>query len=324
MRTMLSLGFAAALGVGLLWAAFGHVPGGAQESKEGKESKEDADILAAVEKLAKAFNDKDAKAFAAAWSEKAEYVDEDDGERLEGRKAIEADFAKMFAKAEQLRLEIDVDKVRRLGTDVASVDGEARVLQPKATVSRSKFLALLVKNNGSWMIDSVRESKLPAEDSNAEFLDELAWLNGQWRHQDGDTEITLDCSEVANGNFRTHRFQVKTNGRIDHEGTQVIGYDAAKKQLRSWVFSSDGSFGEGTIDSKGDRWTIRAGGVQPDGEKSTATQILTRKGDDSFTWQVIDRHVGARSLPNAPEITMTRLAGAAGGTGAAGGKEAQP
>lgn len=307
MRTVLSLALVAALGAGLAWTAIGQGPDAAQDSKDDKDN---ADVLAALEKLVKAFNDKDAKAFAAAWSSKAEYLDEDSGERLQGRKAIEDDFAETFAKAEQIRLEVDVDKVRRLGSEVASVDGEARVLRPGQNVRRMKFLALLVKHEGAWQIDSVRESQLPATDANAEFLDELAWLNGQWRHQNGDTEITLDCSEVANGNFRTHRFQVKVKGKVSHEGTQVIGYDAAKKQLRSWVFSSDGSFGEGYIENKDERWTIRAGGVLPDGEKSSATQIITRKGDASFTWQVIDRHVGVRSLPNAPEITLTKIAAA--------------
>lgn len=291
---------AALVGAGLFVTAL--APTGAGEK--------DADVLQALEKLAKAFNDKDAKAFAAAWSENAEYIEEDSGERLEGRKAIEADYAEVLGKASELRLEIDVAKVRRLGSEVASVEGEVRVLRPKETVSRSKFLAMLVKHDGAWLIDSVRESKVPPADTNAEFLDELTWLNGQWQHKLGDTEIVLDCTEVANGNFRTHRFQVKTKGEITHEGTQVIGYDASKKQLRSWVFSSDGSFADGLIDNKGERWSIRVSGVLPDGDKSSATQIITKKDDDHFTWQVIDRHVGTRSLPNVPEITLTKSAAA--------------
>jgi len=300
--------WAGLLGAGLFVAVLAQAPGGG--SKDGAADK-DADVLEALEKLAKAFNDKDAKAFAAMWSEDAEYID-GDGDRLVGRKAIEADYAEVLGKAGQIRLEIDVEKVRRLGADAASVDGEARVTRPKDSVRRSHFAALLVRRNGTWLIDSVREHNLPDDDSNAEFLDELEWLNGKWHHKDGDTEIFLDCAEVANGNFRTHRFQVKTRGEITHEGTQVIGYDPAKKQLRSWVFASDGSFGDGYIESKGERWTIRASGILPDGEKSSATQILTKKGDDSFTWHVVDRTVGARSLPNAPEITMTRSTGTSG------------
>jgi uncharacterized protein (TIGR02246 family) len=287
---------------GLLVTALAQAPSTSQPAQK------DDEIFAALEKLAKAFNDKDAKAFAAAWSEKAEYIEENSGERLEGRKAIEADYAEALSKADQIRLEIDVAKVRRLGADVASVEGEARVLRPKQTVTRSKFLALLVKHDGAWLIDSVRESKSPPADANADFLDELAWLNGQWHHKEGDVEIFVDCVEVANGNFRTHKFQVKHKGEISDEGTLVVGYDAVKKQLRSWVFSIDGSFGEGFIDNKGDRWTIRVTGSMPSGEKTSATQILTRKDDNHFTWQVTDRFVGARALPNAPEITLTKLA----------------
>ena len=147
---------------------------------------------------------------------------------------------------------------------------------------------------------------MPDADSNAEFLQDLAWLNGDWTYKNGATEVSLECAEVANGNFRSHKFRVKENGEVIHEGTQIIGWDAAKQQLRSWVFSSDGSFGEGAVDKKGKTWTNRASGVLPDGRRSAATQILTRKDDTHFTWEVIDRHVGTRSLPNVPEITLTR------------------
>src|SRR5262245_48384304 len=263
------------LGAGLFVAVLAQAPGGGSKggagSKDAAGDNKDADVLAALEKLAKAFNDKDAKAFAAIWSEDAEYID-GDGDRLVGRKAIEADYAQVLGKAGKIRLEIDVDKIRRLGTDVANVDGEARVTRPNDTVRRTSFHALLVRRNGEWFIDSVREHNLPDDDSNAEFLEELAWLNGKWHYKEGDTEILLDCAEVANGNFRTHRFQVKTRGEISHEGTHVVGYDAAKKQLRSWVFASDGSFGDGYVESKGNRWAIRASGILPDGEKSAATQ----------------------------------------------------
>src|SRR5262249_35463380 len=141
------------LGAGLFVAVLAQAPSGG--SKDGAGDK-DADVLAALEKLAKAFNDKDAKAFAATWSEDAEYVD-GDGDRLVGRKAIEADYAEVLGKAGKIRLEIDVDKIRRLGTDVANVDGEARVTRPNDTVRRTSFHALLVRRNGEWFIDSVRE-----------------------------------------------------------------------------------------------------------------------------------------------------------------------
>jgi uncharacterized protein (TIGR02246 family) len=303
-----SLGWIAVLAGGLVIAALGQTPPAKDGTAKSDKDDKDAEILEPIERLAKAFNARDAKGIAAAWTDNAELIDEDTDERLEGRAAIVADYAASLAKAQEFRIEIDVVKVRRHTADAATVEGEARVLRPKEPISRSTFVAVLVRHNGAWRLDSVRERGIEAADSNAEFLKDLAWLNGVWRHQDEDTEVQLESSEAGNGNFRVQRFRVKAGDEITHEGTQIIGYDASKKQLRSWVFSSDGSFGEGVVEQKGDRFTIRVVGVLPDGDKSSATQITMRKGDNEFTYQVVDRHFGTRSLPDVPAITLTKVA----------------
>src|SRR5262245_38985277 len=166
-------------GLGIALAAIWFAPTSGQNPSAGKD---DADILGVLTKLTQAYGERDAKKFAALWSEKAEYFDEDEQERLQGRKAIEDDFAATFAKQPQARLEIDVDKVRRVSPDVAAVEGSARVLRPKELPRRSRFVALLVRQQGVWLIDSVRESTLPDADSNVEFLEDLAWLNGTWTY----------------------------------------------------------------------------------------------------------------------------------------------
>ncbi|HYV38446.1 MAG TPA: SgcJ/EcaC family oxidoreductase, partial [Gemmataceae bacterium] len=201
MRAFLCSGLAVAVCAGLVLSSIGQAP---------VAGKDDKDVLQPLEKLVKAFNARDAKSLAAAWSEKGEYLSEDTGERLEGRAAIEKDYAETFSKAKEIRLEVDINKIRRIGADVASIEGIARVIRPKETISKSQFVALLVKENGVWLIDSVRESRLAEPDSNAAFIEELNWLNGIWQHKDGDTEVTLECDEVANGNFRAHKFQIKS------------------------------------------------------------------------------------------------------------------
>jgi uncharacterized protein (TIGR02246 family) len=269
----------------------------------------DDDIVKPIIDLAKSYNAKDAKAFALAWTEKAEYVDEDTGERLDGRKAIVDDFAETFAKNANTRVEIDVTKVRRLGESAAAVEGTARVLKPKTPVAQTKFLALLVRQDGNWLIDNIRESRIESDNPNAEFLEPLNWLTGTWISKDGDDEVSMECTEVANGNFLTIRFKVKSKDDTTLEGTTIIGWDAAQKQLRTWVFSSDGSFGEGVIQNSGDRWTIRVAGTLPSGERSAATQIVTRKDDTHFTFESTDRTVGTGALPNGSVITLTKTTG---------------
>jgi uncharacterized protein (TIGR02246 family) len=269
----------------------------------------DDEIVKPIVDLAKSYNAKDAKAFALPWTEKAEYVDEDTGERLDGRKAIVDDFAETFAKNENVRVEIDITKVRRLGDSAAAVEGTTRVIKPKTPVARTKFLALLVRQDGNWLVDNVRESRIESDNPNAEMLEPLNWLIGTWTSKDGDDEVSMECSEVANGNFLTVRFKVKSKDDTTLEGTTIIGWDAAQKQLHTWVFSSDGSFGKGVIENSGDRWTIRVSGTLPSGERSAATQIVTRKDDTHFTFESTDRTVGTRALPNGSVITLTKTTG---------------
>ena len=49
--------------------------------------------------------------------------------------------------------------------------------------------------------------------------------------------------------------------RIDMAGMQIIGWDPAAKQIRSWVFDSDGAFGEGVWNKQGNRWYIQSTGT---------------------------------------------------------------
>lgn len=307
-----------ALGLGVL-AVFGAtvLPGSNSQSNANAQDQPaaktaDDEVIRPIELFVKSYNTRDLKGLAAAWTEKAEYVDEDSGERLLGKKTIVDDFSKVLGKGGEVRLEIDVVQIRKLGDSAAAIEGTTRLFKLKSVPARTKFLALLVRQDGAWLIDNVRESRLESDFPNAEQLEAFAWMNGAWKYVDGDIEVTMDCAEIANGNFRTNRFQAKKKGEIIQEGTQIIGWDAAKKQLRSWVFSGDGSFGEGVVEGDGDRWTARVVGTLPSGAKSSATQIVTRKDATHFTFQSSDRSVDTRVLPNVPEITLTKTVSPAG------------
>lgn len=50
--------------------------------------------------------------------------------------------------------------------------------------------------------------------------------------------------------FCSCSFKVSVPSMDDLEGTQVIGWDPAAGTIRSWMFDSDGGFGEGTWSKK--------------------------------------------------------------------------
>jgi uncharacterized protein (TIGR02246 family) len=267
----------------------------------------DSDILQFLEKVTKAYNAGDAKALAALWSQEGELIDEDEGTRLIGRADIEAAYAKSFDKDNLLRLEIDVDKIRRITPDVVLVEAKTTVIKKTGSPDRSYFNAVLVRKGGEWLLDQTREKDIVSDPTAADNLAELDWMNGSWKYVNGTTEITIDVHDISNGNFRLHKFKVTEKGEITHEGTQVIGWDASRKQIRSWTFSSDGSFGEGLWESKTNRWTCRMTGVLASGQKTASIRLLAIKDKDHFTFHSVDRTVDGRSLPDQDEVTMTRV-----------------
>jgi len=88
--------------------------------------------------------------------------------------------------------------------------------------------------------------------------------------------------------------------------TQRIGWDPLSKQIKSWVFDSEGGYGDGLWTRNGDQWMIKSSGVLPDGRIATATNILTRVGPNAARWASTERTVGGFHAPDRFENMMVR------------------
>jgi hypothetical protein len=131
-------------------------------------------------------------------------------------------------------------------------------------------------------------------------------MMGSWIDQDENATIQTDCQWTKNQNFINRSFAVVVGDQVDLAGMQIIGWDPVAKQIRSWIFDSDGGFAEGKWTRKGDRWLIQTSGTLPDGSRSSAVNIMTRVDDDSFTWQSVQREVDGDILPNVDEVLVVR------------------
>jgi hypothetical protein len=89
-------------------------------------------------------------------------------------------------------------------------------------------------------------------------------------------------------------------------GWEVIGWDSETQEIRSWVFDSDGGFGDRfwTEEGKGNRWQIEAVNTLPDGSQSTAVHVITKIDDDHYTWESGKRSADGLLLPS---ITVARV-----------------
>jgi uncharacterized protein (TIGR02246 family) len=259
-----------------------------------------------IERYLEAYQRRDAQSLAEFWGPNAEYVSPTSGQRVIGRAAIQAEFEAVFAEPGDAELQVSLSSIRFLTPDVALEEGVARVTRPGEAARRASYTAVHVKRDGKWLLESVRETQLPSEPSNYEYLKALEWMIGEWVDRDGDAEITTRCQWTKNKCFLTRSFAVKIQDRIEMEGTQVVGWDAAEGRIRSLVFDTDGGFNEGTWTLKGDRWIISAKATLPDGRTGSMVNIITRIDDDSFSWQSVGREVGGELLPNIDPVVVVR------------------
>jgi uncharacterized protein (TIGR02246 family) len=269
-------------------------------------------IRKADDAYVEAYNKHDPKAIASMWSPEAVYVDPETGDEAIGREEIQKEFADTFRNLKDAKLEVSVHSIKFLSPNVAIETGTARIVRPDEEPDESAYSALFVKRDGKWLLDRVTEEQPPAPPapppSNYEHLKELEWMVGSWVDRDEDEGVVIqtDCEWAKNKNFMTRSFAVVIGERVNMAGMQVVGWDPAAKQIRSWVFDSDGGFGEGKWTHKGNRWTIQQTGTLPDGSRSSAVNVMKKLDDNSFSWQSVQRSVNGDMLPDVEEVIVVR------------------
>jgi uncharacterized protein (TIGR02246 family) len=305
----LVFGLAATLALGLVLAV-GKMPAQADESKA-KGPDAPGKGQRAREFIA-AFNNGDAKAVAGFWTEDADYIDQV-GHHYKGRAAIEKLYEKVFAQNKGAKLAIHVDSVKPVTSDVALEDGVTEVTPADGgPPTAARFSAVLVKKDGVWYLENVRDSVYHPP-SNAEHLEGLEWLLGDWAGEEQKGESgTASYSWADNRNFIVSTFATTVNGIPVVGGTQWIGWDAIDKQVRSWSFYSRGGFGEAVWTRDGDKWVIKTTARTADGKKVSVTNVLTRVDADHATWQPSGLTVDGKPMPDPAPVKLKRV------------KEAQP
>jgi uncharacterized protein (TIGR02246 family) len=268
---------------------------------------DEAAIRANVEKYVECYNRRDSKTMASMWSPEAVYIDDETGEGVVGRDAIAKELDEAFAGAEDAKLAVQVGSIDFISPNVAVEKGKAEITYAKSPPEKTGYTAVHVKRDGKWLLDRVSETPEPTPPpSNYEHLKELEWMIGSWIDSDDDATIQTDCEWTKNRNFMTRSFAVVIGDEVNRSGMQIIGWDPAAKEIRSWVFDSDGGFSDGKWKRKGDSWIVKQSGTLPDGGKTSAVHIFKKVDNDSFTFQAIDRVADGEMLPNIEEVLIVR------------------
>lgn len=263
-----------------------------------------AEVRGMLLEYLRAFRNRDAAAVAACWSESADNRSLDSGEETRGREQVEQVFQTLFEEDASAEIDLDIHDIRPLGGDVAVVDGISQLSFSTGDATASRFTAIVMKKDGRWMLESVREAatELP-ETSRGYAMRMVGDFSGRWESASGAQDVATHAFWTAGGGFlvRSHTMQADAG---DREITEIIGWDPVRQGIRSWSFTSDGGFAEGSWTLNDDHFDVMLDGTTASGEIVSGRLTITRLGPDDLLTEMEGSAI-AELLPPTGEMVRT-------------------
>ncbi len=284
--------------------------GKAQPAPQNPDAAEMARIKASAEALVKAFDAGQADAVAAAFLPQGELIDEE-GVVYQGQAEIKDLLTKFFTRFPGAKLTLSIESIRIVGP--VAIEEGTRYTTTKDGTNRAqiRYIAVRAKTASGWQIASLRDFADNPPATAHEYLAPVAWLVGDWVNEGTDGVVKISYRWSEDKNFILGDIQVAREGRVAMKSSQRIGWDPLAGKVRSWLFDSDGGFGEGHWTQVENSWVIKSSAVLPDGLTGSATVTMTPVDADHYTIKGTERIVGdARDADF--EVTVTRQPPAAG------------
>ena len=255
-------------------------------------------------KYQQAYDRGDAKTLASFYAEDVDYIDQD-GVEVKGRGEMEKLFIENFQANPGAKIAITIEEVKPLTPDVQVNRGVATVTATSGLTESTRYAAVLAKKNDGWQICQLTETAAPAPSASSQ-LEALKWLIGIWENKDADQTVETKVEWAGDKNFLVRTFKLKGAEESETDGWEIVGWDPDRQQIRSWIFDSNGGFGESSWSYDGGHWLIRASNVLPDGSRSTGENVLTKIDDNKFTWESQNPTLDGEPQPSVPKIVVHR------------------
>lgn len=272
-----------------------------------KRTPDEEAVVQTGQSLARAYNERDAKAFAANFTADGEYIDET-GIVFHGRAAIEEEFSRFLKANPETSIQVQLESTRAVAPGIIAADGSTLFTRAKdqpAVAGRCSLIG--TKDGKKWLIASLRETQAAGgHPAPHEQLQQLAWLVGEWIDEGAHAHVHFSCRWDAGGNFLIRDFEVHSAGGKTITGTQRIGFDALNGHFKSWAFDSAGGYAEGYWQRDGDSWILNSSGVSSDGRMASGSSIFTPINSNRMSFHSVDRVVGGERIPDVVQVTIVR------------------
>jgi hypothetical protein len=263
---------------------------------------ETAAVRAAAREYLSAVERGDAAKLRALWTADGDYVDAA-GKSYNVEQLIEHIGPLETASADAVQASPPQSTWRLPAPGVAIEDGSTASEDiDRGNGHGGRYTAIWVKQNGKWLLSALREAAARPLSGHPK-LQPLEWLVGEWTGVADDSVTLVSWHWNDGGNFLVGEFVIYRDGQPLAGGSQRVGWDPVAGQIKSWIFDSQGTAGEGSWRADGDRWRVDSTQVTADGKRATSTAIYTPAGEHAFTleitgdWQSGDAEAGAAKLP---------------------------
>jgi uncharacterized protein (TIGR02246 family) len=277
---------------------------GQEGANRQKDANETASKLGAGYKAA--FDNGNASALADLFSGNAHFT-VSDGQVVTGRSEIK-DLAEAYFKgASNPTIEIAVESARFLSEGVLLEKGVTTVSAAGSDPRSNRYSLTYVRNDGIWQIAELHEFPLSVEDPAVSALSSLDWIIGLWKVSTEGIEAETEATWTLGGKFITRNTWVAQEGADPFVSVEVIGYDPAESQIRSWTFDNEGGFGQSTWRRDENKWIVQSQATLPEGGQSSSQHIVTIVDENTIGQQTINRVLDGEALPNRDRIEIVRV-----------------
>ncbi len=258
-----------------------------------------------LQKYVTAFNAGNVADISSLWLESGVYTDHATGTSTSGREQIVAELKEFFSAHAGAKLTGTAHEIKPLGESVVKATGSTQLIYADGAEEATSFVALFVKQGEQWLLESITETSRPLVGPQ-EVLQSLAWLIGEWRDENDSHEVKTFCNWSRSGTFLIRSFSVN-DGETLSEGTEVIGWDPQYRQIRSWAFFSDGSFGSGFWSRNGDTWVVKSVHTLADGTIAEALRVVSEITENSLKVQLTSHSINGELQPSREPVTVRRV-----------------
>jgi uncharacterized protein (TIGR02246 family) len=280
------------------------VAGGLLPSARAAADRADAEaaILQAGKDYVAALARGDAKALADSWTKAGTFTD------VTGRTVKVHDLLTSGAldKNEHPQANVLNSAIRFVTDDVAIEDGDCETATSGGPPAKAHFEAIWVKQQGRWKLDSLHETPAAPATNHTDDLASLDVFVGQWSGEAEKSTMRITAKWDANKKFLRRELSI-TSGTASLAGIQIIGWDPASQDIKSWTFLDDGSYAEGIWSREGNVWMVLTSRALPDSKMSSATQIYKFPDKNTMVWKSIRGSVDGQATDDF-EVTLKRAA----------------